>query len=139
MCLMLRHLFLNCTVLSAYVRHSVLIRSFDSLNGTGRCSVDQCYGNTWAMLAQSKFNILPLSRCLQLQNTTTVQITHNLNKPRMRHACCLHVTRVLLSWRGKLFSYTHVHVWVHVCTPTNSFTHACAYTHMKCLYVGAFC
>ena len=48
----------------------------------------------------------------------------------------MRVTHVLLSWRGKLFIYTLV--WVQACTLTNNFTHKCAYTHTKCLHVGAF-
>ena len=64
----------------------------------------------------------------QLKQTTCV--TH------VSHTCCLRVTRVLLSWHGRLFSYTHV--WVHMCAHTNSFTHACAYMHTKCLHADAF-
>ena len=31
-----------------------LIKSYGAPNDTGRCSVAQCYDNTWTMLAQSK-------------------------------------------------------------------------------------
>ena len=33
-----------------------LIRSYGIPNGTGRCSMAQCYDNTWAMLVQIKIN-----------------------------------------------------------------------------------
>ena len=34
-----------------------LIRSYGAPNGTGRCSVAQCYDNTWAMLKLNWANI----------------------------------------------------------------------------------
>ena len=34
-----------------------LIRSYGAPNGAGRCPVAQCYGNTWATLAQSKIKL----------------------------------------------------------------------------------
>ena len=38
-----------------------LIRSYGAPNGTGRCPVAQCYGNTWATLVQLKVKlILPM-------------------------------------------------------------------------------
>ena len=37
-----------------------LIRSYGAPSGAGRCSVAQCYDNTWAMLVQSIGPILPM-------------------------------------------------------------------------------
>ena len=34
-----------------------LIRSYGAPNGTGRCSVAECYDNTWAMLVQCKIKL----------------------------------------------------------------------------------
>ena len=34
-----------------------LIRSYGTPNGAGRCSVAQCYDNTWATLAQCKIKL----------------------------------------------------------------------------------
>ena len=37
-----------------------LIESYGTPNGTGRCSVAQCYDNAWAMLVQSIIKLLPM-------------------------------------------------------------------------------
>ena len=82
------------------------------------------YANSLAINTQSTYG----TNHPQLKQATRVT--------RVSHACCLRVTRVLLSWRRRLFSYTRV--WAHACTRTNSFTHTCAYTHTKCLHAGTF-
>ena len=75
-------------------------------------------------------------------------VTYGTNHPQLKQAtrvtrvsqaCCLRVTRVLLSWRRRLFSYTRV--GAHACTCTNSFTHVCAYMHAHevPLHAGTFC
>ena len=66
----------------------------------------------------------------------TVQITHNLNAPRVSHACHTRVTRVawVVLWlQTRVYIEKHTRVHAHIV-----FIHACVFTHAWCLCTHSY-
>ena len=74
--------------------------------------------------------------------TGTVQITHNLNKPRVSHACHTHVVFVshVCSFRG-VGGYLATHACGHTCVHAQIVLCMCVptCTQSVLIHVGAFC